>query len=56
VNIAAEDRRFGACGSALQVCGDPRLNHVPLIHFGSLREEASSMLSSFFQNIREKRK
>jgi len=56
VYIAAEDQRFGACGTALQVCGNPQLNHVPRIHFDVLREEASSMLSSFFQNIREKRK
>jgi len=56
VYIAAQDHRFGACGTALQVCGNPQLNHVPLIHFGLLREEASSLLSSFFQNIREKRK
>lgn len=56
VHIAAEDRRFGACGTAMQVCGNPQLNHVPRLYFGLLREEASSLLSSFFQNIREKRK
>jgi len=56
VFIAAEDRRFGACGTALLVCGNPQLNHVPRIHFGVLREEASSLLSSFFQNIRQNKR
>jgi len=50
--IAAEDLKYGACGTVFSVCGDPRQNHVPAIAFGLLRAEASSLLSSFFKKLR----
>ncbi len=53
VYIAAEDVKYGACGTVLIVCGDPRLNHVPEIEFGLLREEAAGLLSEFFRKLRE---
>jgi tRNA(adenine34) deaminase len=46
--IGARDPRYGACGTALDVCGNPALNHVPVIEFGLLDEVAAGMLKEFF--------
>jgi tRNA(adenine34) deaminase len=51
--IGAEDEKYGACGTVLNVCGNERLNHVPIIEFGILREEASLILKEFFKGIRK---
>ena len=51
--IGVEDTKYGACGSVLSICGNKRLNHVPEMEFGVLREEASDLLTKFFKNIRE---
>jgi tRNA(adenine34) deaminase len=53
VFIGAEDEKYGACGTVLNVCGNENLNHVPIIEFGILREEASKILKKFFKGIRE---
>ena len=53
VFIGAEDVKYGACGTALNVCGNDKLNHVPVIEFGILRDETSNILKKFFK---EKRK
>lgn len=47
--IGARDARFGACGTALSVCGNPALNHVPEMEFGILEEEAAELLKKFFK-------
>jgi len=52
VFIGTEDLRFGACGTALSVCGNAILNHVPEITFGIQREKCSAILSEFFQKKR----
>jgi len=56
VFIGAEDLRFGACGTALLVCGNALLNHVPEIIFGIQREKCSGILSEFFQKKRLEKK
>ena len=56
VFIGAEDQRFGACGTALSVCGNTLLNHVPEIIFGIQREKCSGILSEFFQKKRLEKK
>lgn len=53
VFIGTEDKKYGACGSVLNVCGNKSLNHVPVIEFGLLREEASLLLKKFFKNKRK---
>ena len=53
VIIAAEDIKYGACGTVLSVCGNDILNHVPEIEFGVLREESSSILKQFFSKLRK---
>ncbi len=55
VIIAAEDDKYGACGSVFSICGSKKLNHVPEVEFGILREEASSILKEFFKNLREQK-
>ena len=54
--IAAEDVKYGACGTVFSVCGDRRLNHTPEISFGLLRDEAAELLSSFFKDLRSAKK
>jgi tRNA(adenine34) deaminase len=49
VFIGAEDEKYGACGTVLNVCGNGLLNHVPEIEFGILRDEASLILKKFFK-------
>jgi len=44
----AADPKAGACGSVLDVVGDPRLNHRPEVLGGVLAEECSALLSEFF--------
>jgi len=52
--IAAEDEKYGACGTVLSVCGNERLNHIPGIEFGLLRDESARLISDFFRKLREK--
>lgn len=50
---AAADPRLGACGSALDLTGDPRLG-PPLPHRGGLAaDEARSLLKGFFATRRD---
>jgi len=48
VVYGASDPKAGACGSVLDVLGDPRLNHRPEVLGGVLAPECSSLLSEFF--------
>ncbi len=49
---AANDPKAGACGSRIDIPGEPWLNHsVPLVS-GVLAEEAGGILSSFFESKR----
>lgn len=54
VIIGTEDYKYGACGTALDVCGNSRMNHIPEIKFGVLRDKSSSLLKKFFQEKRKK--
>jgi tRNA(adenine34) deaminase len=48
VVFAASDPKAGACGSVLDVTGEPRLNHRPEVAGGLLAGEAADLLSGFF--------
>jgi tRNA(adenine34) deaminase len=52
VVFAASDPKAGACGSVLDVTGEPRLNHRPEVAGGLLAAEASELLSGFFASRR----
>jgi tRNA(adenine34) deaminase len=48
VVFGASDPKAGACGSVLDVLGEPRLNHRPALAGGLLAEECARLLSAFF--------
>jgi tRNA(adenine34) deaminase len=52
VVYGAYDPKAGACGSVLDVLGEPRLNHRPAVAGGLLGEECAEMLSAFFASRR----
>ncbi len=48
VVFGAWDPKAGACGSVLDVLGEPRLNHRPEVAGGLLAGECGEMISGFF--------
>jgi tRNA(adenine34) deaminase len=48
VVFGAGDPKAGACGSVLDVLGEPRLNHRPDVAGGLLAGECGELLSAFF--------
>ncbi len=48
----AIDLKAGACGSVLDVVGEPRLNHRPATAGGLLAAESAELLGRFFQSRR----
>jgi tRNA(adenine34) deaminase len=48
VVFGATDPKAGACGSVLDVLGEPRLNHRPRVTGGVLAERSGRLLSEFF--------
>jgi tRNA(adenine34) deaminase len=49
VVFGASDAKAGACGSVMDVLGEPRLNHRPEVRAGLLAAECGELLSRFFQ-------
>ncbi len=52
VVFAAWDPKAGACGSVMDVVGEPRLNHRPAVAGGLLAAEGGELISSFFASRR----
>lgn len=52
VVFGAYDPKAGACGSVLDVLGEPRLNHRPEVAGGLLAQECGALLSEFFASRR----
>jgi tRNA(adenine34) deaminase len=52
VVYGATDPKAGACGSVLNVLGEPRLNHRPEAAGGLLAAECGELLSAFFATRR----
>jgi len=48
VVFGAYDPKAGACGSVLDVTGEPRFNHRPEVAGGLLEEECGQLLRDFF--------
>jgi tRNA(adenine34) deaminase len=48
VLYGASDPKAGACGSVLDVLGEPRLNHRPDVAGGLLAEQCGAPISAFF--------
>lgn len=55
VYYGADDPKAGSCGSLINLF-DIAYNHKPEIVRGLLKEECSGMLTSFFRELRKKRK
>jgi len=51
---AATDPKAGACGSLMNLCSDPRLNHSVEVVSGLMGEEASAQLRAFFAERRSR--
>jgi len=52
VVYAASDPKAGACGSVLDVLGEPRLNHRPEVVGGLLAKQSGELLTDFFSSRR----
>jgi tRNA(adenine34) deaminase len=52
VVYGASDPKAGACGSLLDILGEPRLNHRPEVAGGLLGSECGELLSEFFASRR----
>jgi tRNA(adenine34) deaminase len=50
---AADDPKAGACGSALDVLAEPKLNHHPQTMRGVCAVDAAELLREFFGKLRE---
>lgn len=48
----AKDPKAGACGSALQVARNQKLNHRPPVDHGTLADECGAILKDFFRQRR----
>lgn len=48
VVFGADDPKAGACGSVLDVTGEPRFNHRPEVVGGVLGQECGDLLRGFF--------
>ena len=54
--IGARNKRFGACGSSLDVVNGPSSNHHVAITYGLMEEECVTLLETFFRALRKKKK
>ena len=50
--FGAPDPKAGACGSLYNLCADPRLNHEVPVTAGVRADEASRLLTGFFEERR----
>ena len=56
VVFGAFDKRFGCCGSIMNLATDTRFNHRAEVVGGVREEECSEQISSFFRAVRERKK
>lgn len=56
VYYGASDYKGGTAGTLMNLLEEPRFNHQSHVEAGILKEECSEMLSSFFRELRKKRK
>ncbi|MCF6462784.1 tRNA adenosine(34) deaminase TadA [Clostridium sp. Cult1] len=52
--IGAKDSKRGCCGSVINLLDNPYFNHKVEVEFGILEDKCSSILTSFFKQIRSK--
>ncbi len=54
--FGARDEKFGGCGSVFNVVNEPKLNHRMEITEGVLKDQATSLMKSFFERKRKQQK
>ncbi len=52
VVFGAADPKAGACGSLYNLCVDPRLNHEVAVTAGLRADEATALITGFFEELR----
>jgi len=52
---AAKDPKAGAAGSVMNIVEAAQLNHRLEVEFGLMGEESSKLLTTFFQNLRNRK-
>ena len=50
--FAAADPKSGACGSVMQLCQHPKLNHQLQVDSGVLATQCAQLLQTFFKQLR----
>lgn len=55
VVIGTRDPKAGACGSVLDVTGNPKLNHHPEVEFGRMEDACRTLMQDFFISLRNKK-
>lgn len=55
VVIGTRDPKAGACGSALDITGNPSLNHHPEMMIGVMEDECRTIMQDFFIKLRNKK-
>ena len=55
VVIGTRDPKAGACGSVLDITGNPNLNHHPIVEFGCMEEPCRAIMQDFFITLRNKK-
>lgn len=53
--FGAYDKRFGCCGSVMNLADSEKFNHRVVVKGGVLEDECSQILSGFFRSLREKK-
>ena len=53
--IGTMDPKSGACGSVFNILQESRLNHFVEIETGLMQEECSSLMKSFFKELRKRK-
>ena len=56
VVFGAPDPKTGACGSVVDLFGEPRLNHHAQVEGGVLKDECAALLTGFFRERRQQEK
>ncbi len=56
VYFGAMDPKAGCCGTLMNLLSDTRFNHQPMVTSGICANECGSLLTKFFQEIRQKSK
>ncbi|MGC8739611.1 MAG: tRNA adenosine(34) deaminase TadA [Candidatus Hydrogenedens sp.] len=56
VYFGAMDPKAGCCGTLMNLLADTRFNHQPIVVPGICADECGSLLTKFFQEIRQKSK